>query len=52
MEKNPAETPVQTLSNGIATVNTETAEALGIDYSVFSDMCEGVVETQTAEEFE
>ena len=50
--KNPAETPVQTLSNGIATVNTETAEALGIDYSVFSDMCEGVVETQTAEEFE
>ncbi len=50
--KNPTETPVQTLSNGIATVNTETAEALGIDYSVFSDMCEGVVETQTAEEFE
>lgn len=50
--KNPAETAVQTLSNGIATVNTETAEALGIDYSVFSDMCDGVVETQTAEEFE
>ena len=50
--KNPAETAVQTLSNGIATVNTETAGALGIDYSVFSDMCDGVVETQTAEEFE
>lgn len=50
--KNPAETPVQTLSNGIATVNIETAEAIGLEYSVFADMCESVVETKTAEEFE
>ena len=48
----PATTPVQMLDNGIATVNTETAEALGIDYSMFEDMCEEVVETTTAEEFE
>ena len=34
---------------GIITVNTETAETLGIDYSVFSDMGE-VVEVQTTEE--
>lgn len=50
--KNPAEVAVQTLDNGIATVNTETAEAIGLDYSKFSDMCEAVVETKTAEEFE
>ena len=50
--KNPAEVPVQTLDNGIATVNTETAEAIGLDYSSFSGMCEAVVETKTAEEFE
>ena len=48
----PATTPVQTLDNGIATVNTETAEAIGLDYSMFADMCEEVVETETAEEFE
>lgn len=34
---------------GIITVNTETAEALGIDYSVFSEMGE-VVEVVTSEE--
>ena len=34
---------------GIITVNTETAEALGIDYSVFADMGE-IVEVQTTEE--
>ena len=50
--KNPAEVPVQTLDNGIATVNTETAEAIGLDYSGFADLCEAVVETKTAEEFE
>ena len=47
----PATTPVRTLNNGIATVNTETAEAIGIDYSMFKDMCEKVVETKTAKEF-
>ncbi|MDD6326343.1 MAG: ABC transporter substrate-binding protein [Lachnospiraceae bacterium] len=48
----PATTPIKTFDNGIATVNTETAEALGIDYSGFADLCTGVVETVTAEEFE
>ncbi len=47
----PASTPVQTLNNGIATVNTETAEAIGLDYSMFSGLCEKVVEIQTAKEF-
>lgn len=48
----PAETAVQTFDNGIATVNTETAEAIGIDYSGFAEKCTAVVETVTAEEFE
>ena len=48
----PAVTPVQTFDNGIATVNTETAEALGLDYSGFAEKCTAVVETVTAEEFE
>lgn len=34
---------------GIITVNTETAEALGIDYKVFKDMAE-LVEVQTSED--
>lgn len=48
----PAATPVQTLNNGIATVNTETADAIGLDYSCFADMCEDVIETTTQEEFD
>ncbi len=48
----PAETPILTFDNGIATVNTESAEALGLDYSGFDEVCTGVVETVTAEEFE
>ena len=48
----PAETPIMTFDNGIATVNTESAEALGLDYSGFEEVCTGVVETVTAEEFE
>lgn len=48
----PAATPVLTFDNGIATVNTETAEVLGIDYSGFAEKCTAVVETVTAEEFE
>lgn len=47
----PAETPVQLLSNGIATVNTDVAGALSLDYSMFKGMCEDVVEITTAEEF-
>ena len=49
--KNPASMAVQTLDNGIATVNTETAEAIGLDYSMFADKCSDLVEIQTAEEF-
>ncbi len=48
----PADMAVQTLSDGIITVNTETAEAVGIDYSIFKEMCSELVETVTAEEFE
>ncbi|MGN0354815.1 MAG: ABC transporter substrate-binding protein [Muricoprocola sp.] len=49
---NPAETAVMTFDNGIATVNTETAEAIGIDYSAFSELCTQVKETATQESFE
>lgn len=48
----PAATAVQTFDNGIATVNTETAEAIGLDYSGFAEKCTAVIETVTAEEFE
>lgn len=48
----PAETPVVTFDNGIATVNTETAEILGMDYSGFAEKCTAVIEIVTAEEFE
>lgn len=48
----PASTPVQRMSNGIATVNTEIAEQIGLDYSMFKDMCADLVETKTAEEFQ
>ena len=37
------------MDGGIITVNTETADALGIDYSVFSTMANTVVEVTTAE---
>lgn len=48
----PATLPVKTLDNGTATVNTETAAALNLDYDKLRDMCDGFVEVQTAEEFE
>ena len=48
----PAETAVQIMSSGIAMVNTETASAIGLDYSSFADMCEEVKETTTQESFE
>ena len=37
------------MDGGIITVNTDTAKALGIDYSVFSSMANTVVEVTTAE---
>lgn len=43
---------VQTLADGIITVNTETAEAIGLDYSIFKNMGSELVEIVTAEEFE
>ncbi len=48
----PATTPVQIMSSGIAMVNTETAEAIGLDYSSFTDLCEEVKETVTQESFD
>ena len=50
--KNPAEMPVETLEDGIITINTETAEAVGIDVNVFKDLGSEVIETVTAKEFE
>ena len=50
-----AATPVQTFDNGIATVNTDTCEAIGFDLDkikeAFSDYCTDFVEIQTAESF-
>ncbi len=43
---------VKTLSDGIITINTETAEAIGIDYSVLEGMGSELIETVTAQEFE
>ncbi|MCQ2549385.1 MAG: ABC transporter substrate-binding protein [Lachnospiraceae bacterium] len=48
----PATTGVQTMSNGIATVNIETAEAIGLAYDMFEGLCDTVKEITTAEEFE
>ena len=48
----PETLAVKTLDNGTATVNTETAAALNLDYDKLRDMCDGFVEVQTAEEFE
>ncbi|MCQ2536452.1 MAG: ABC transporter substrate-binding protein [Lachnospiraceae bacterium] len=49
---NPAETKVRIMDNGTATVNTETAAAIGLSYDMFKDMCAEVVETTTKEEFD
>ena len=42
--------PVHVMDGGIITVNTETAAALGADYSVFADMAGSVVEVRTTED--
>lgn len=53
--KTPAEMPFRTFDNGIATVNTETCEALGLDYAeikaAFEPFCTSVQEITTAESF-
>ncbi|MGN0170603.1 MAG: ABC transporter substrate-binding protein [Lachnospiraceae bacterium] len=51
-QADPASTAVQTLADGIITVNTETAQAVGIDTAVFANTGSQIVETVTAEEFE
>ena len=51
----PASTPVMTFDNGTATVNTETCEALGLDYDTiaeaFAPLCTKVQTITTAESF-
>ena len=51
----PAKMPVQTFENGIATVNTQTAELLGADMAAVSEAfgpyCSEIVETTTAKDF-
>ena len=48
----PATFPVQIMDSGIVTVNTETAEAIGLDYSMFADMATELVETVTKVSFD
>ena len=48
----PAATPVKKLKEGILTVNTDTAKALGIDFSIFKDYCDELKEIQTGQEFQ
>ena len=52
----PAATPVRTFDNGTATVNTETCEALGLDFTaieqVFAPLCTKVQTITTAESFD
>jgi putative ABC transport system substrate-binding protein len=51
----PATTPVMTFDNGTATVNTETCEALGLDFdtiqAAFAPLCTQVTTITTAESF-
>ena len=53
--KTPADLPFQTFDNGIATINTETCEALGLDLNTvkeaFKPYCTEVVDVTTAENF-
>jgi len=53
--KTPADLPFQTFDNGIATINTETAEALGLDLAAlkeaFKPYCTEITEVTTAENF-
>ena len=52
----PSTTPVKTFDNGTATVNTETCEALGMDFAaieqVFAPLCTKVATITTAESFD
>ena len=52
----PASTAVRTFDNGTATVNTETCEALGLDFATieaaFAPLCTKVSTITTAESFD
>ncbi len=52
----PATTPVKTFDNGIATVNTDICDAVGLDFeevkAAFEPYCTQVNEIETAEDFE
>ncbi|MBO7710571.1 MAG: ABC transporter, partial [Lachnospiraceae bacterium] len=54
-EKTPDQIPVVTFDSGIATINTETAEAIGMDLDAVKDafgpFCSEIIETQTAQDF-
>lgn len=54
--QDPAETPIETFDNGIATLNTETCEAIGLDpeqvKEAFQPYCTQVVEITTQKEFD
>ena len=53
--KTPADLPYQTFDNGIVTINTETAEALGLDLAAlkeaFKPYCTEITKVTTAENF-
>ena len=53
--KSASDMPYQTFDNGIVTINTETAEALGVDLAAvkeaFKPYCTEIVEVTTAEDF-
>ena len=55
-DADPATTSVETFDNGTATVNTETCEALGLDFDTvkktFEPLCTQVNEIVTAESFD
>ncbi len=54
--KKPSEMAVRTFDNGIATINTETCQALGFDLetvkTAFKDHCTQIIETKTSASFE
>ena len=53
--KTTADLPYQTFDNGIVTINTETAEALGLDLAAlkeaFKPYCTEITKVTTAENF-
>ena len=50
LQSGTAPTDFITVSGDIITVNTETAAALGVDYTMFQDMGASLVEVQTSQE--